>query len=94
MKEWLNEFLNQYPTSTDRPFTHTSIGFPKGSYHIPKDQMDNLYKLLENSLKLGHQISLTEKPTDPTQIKIDLDFRFELEISNRLYNEQHIIDVV
>lgn len=75
-------------------FTHTSIGYPQGSYFVPEGLIDKTYDLLEKSLQDGQKIHLTEKPTNPSPIKIDLDFRFDYEESKRKYTKQHIIEMV
>ena len=86
-------FLSCFPAS-EKNFTHTSIGYPKGSYNIPKDQIEKLYNLIEENFKQGKLAHLTEKPTNPSIIKIDLDFRFDYEESSRKYTINHIVDIV
>lgn len=89
-------YLRQFSTSKDEPFTHTSIGHPKGSYNVPNEELPNLHKLLANALKAGKNIMLhlTEKPTNPSQLKIDLDFRFDINLSDRLYKVEHVMGIV
>src|SRR3972149_5090658 len=88
----LMNFMRQFPASDDKPFTHTSIA--KGSYHIPDEHIPKVYKLLGKAIKNGNEVHLTEKPTNPSQLKIDLDFRFELDVPDRLYTLNHIYDIV
>src|SRR5437868_13611474 len=44
----LNNFLNKYRTSDGGTFTHTNIGFPKGSFNVPVEEMPCLWDLVEH----------------------------------------------
>lgn len=96
----LQSFLSQYTAETiinekgkkeTVSFTHTSMG--GGSYDIPTAEMETLYRLLEKSLAKT-SVHLTEKPTDPCPLKVDLDFRFDLEDIRRKYTINHILGMV
>src|SRR5579871_5620002 len=93
-KNFLLSFLNQYRAGDDGIFTHTSIGSPVGSFNIPEDKMSTLYDLVEKNIAHGIPTYLTEKPQNPCAIKIDLDFRFDYEETNRLYTWEHIAGTI
>lgn len=95
----LKELLHEYPANTfddngHKIFTHTSIKYPAGSYNIPQEEMETVYQLLEKDLATGAKVHLTEKPTNPSVLKVDLDFRFDLEESSRKYTTNHIQEIV
>ena len=100
----LQALLNMYPAEVitndkgkkEKPvYTHTSMGLPAGSYDVPQEEMGTLYRLLDKALAKGEQVHLTEKATDPSPLKVDLDFRFDLEDSiKRQYTMDHIKGMV
>lgn len=93
-KNFLTPFLNRFRSGEDGVFTHTSIGSPMGSYNIPDDEMPQLWDLLDKNLANSIPTFLTEKPQNPCAIKIDLDFRFDYEETNRLYTWDHIAGTI
>jgi P4 family phage/plasmid primase-like protien len=75
-KNDLQSFLMKYKAEKGKPFTNTSIGTPKISVNIPAEYYEeflNLYALANMS---GTSLHLTEKPIEPSPIRVDLDFRF------------------
>lgn len=93
-KNFLTPFLNKYRTGEDGVFTHTSIGTPMGSYNIPEGEMPQLWDLIDKNINHSIPTYLTEKPQNPCAIKIDLDFRFDYEETNRLYTWDHIAGTI
>lgn len=91
----LYQFLAAHSVEKGAEYTHTSIGKPAGSYYIPIEEKDKLIDVLYDALfKKKIPIHLTEKPCQHTIIKADLDFKFELEQSERKYNIEHIRGIV
>lgn len=74
--------------------THTSMGAPPGRYHIPVEEKDQFINLLSNALNNNIQVHLTEAPTKHSIIKIDFDFRFNLEENKRKYSIDNIVEIV
>jgi P4 family phage/plasmid primase-like protien len=91
----LINFLNSYRVdkSKDPTYTHTSMGKPAGSYYIPSDPMikRQLTQLMYAAIfKEKKPIHLTEKPPQVSMLKIDLDFKFNEEIKQRLHTSDLI----
>lgn len=59
-------------------YTHTSIDNPKISLCIPDDKIEEFKLLYKNAIVQKIPLHLTEKPTDPSPMRIDLDFRFSM----------------
>lgn len=73
-KKWLSRFRCEKGV----PFTHTSIGNPKVSVHIPDESMSEFYEVYTRAMVQGTKLYLTEKPNDPSPMRVDLDFRFPM----------------
>ena len=91
-------------TSPNKKPTNTRIGskdptidkkYP-GSYHIPKDMLDNFHELLENKRKKGQAEHMTEiqdrKKGGP--LLFDFDFRYLQNTKDRKFDDNHINDIV
>ena len=88
----LNSFLTKYKCLKGEDITHTSMGYPTGSYYIPYDNNEQFFKLYYQQFKKGDKLSITEKHKEFGPIVIDLDFRYnkgDLEI-RRVYNIEHL----
>jgi P4 family phage/plasmid primase-like protien len=104
-KNELQVFINKYKAEKGKPYTNTSIGNPKFAINVPADYYDEFLDLYALAITNGVQLYITEKPIDPSPIRIDLDFRFSQDISTdgeiktapvRKYNDniiKNIIDV-
>lgn len=99
MSEWKNQngkfmnYLRKYKTSKSSDYTHTSLGYPYGSYYI---QVDDYNEFLDNYIKAieeGEELYLTEKHRTYSPILIDFDFRFTNNIE-RKYKSSHISKLV
>jgi len=90
----LNQFLNQYKT-TEKDFTHTWLGYPKASYNIPDDKMSELFELLHQRIFIDKKEAyLTERPCQPANLKIDLDFRYQMDVDHRQHTPEIILEIV
>ena len=97
----LQSFLNRFKSEKGKPFSNTSIGNPKISVNIPADCYEKFLNLYGLALTNGGQLFLTEKPLDPSPVRVDLDFRFSPDITNegltkirRKYNDMNIKTIV
>lgn len=72
------KFTTRFRCEKGKSYTHTSIGNPKFSLHIPDANMSEFYEVYAKALVKGVKLHLTEKPTDPSPMRIDLDFRYPL----------------
>jgi P4 family phage/plasmid primase-like protien len=90
----LVNFLNKFKTK-EKDFTHTWLGHPKASYKIPEDNHPELFKLLHKKMFIDDRDAfLTEKPFPVANIKIDLDFRYEMDTNKRQHSKELIQEIV
>ena len=94
----LRTFLDKFKSDKGKPFSNTSMGLPRVSVNIPAEHYDNFLNLYELAITNGVQLHLTEKPLDPSPIRVDLDFRFSPDITNegitkirRKYEDKNIL---
>jgi len=94
------DFIEKYRCQTnslDKQFTHTTMGYPKGSFNIPDNKSNMFFDLYEKALKSGEFIYMTEAHLSQGPIIIDIDIKYLLNYNNektRLYTEQHILDIL
>tara|TARA_B100001540_G_C15816831_1_gene648074 strand:+ start:6091 stop:8742 length:2652 start_codon:yes stop_codon:yes gene_type:complete len=80
--EELNQFINKFSIQKGKPYTNTSIGHPKKSLFIPEDKYSEFIRIYSLAITNGIHLYFTEKPLNPSPLRIDLDFRFPLPISS------------
>lgn len=78
INEDLRSFINKYRVEKGKPFTNTSIGSPKVSLNIASENYDEFINLYSLALTNGIQLYFTEKPLDPSPLRVDIDFRFAI----------------
>lgn len=93
------KFLLQYKcTPEDRRekrLTHTWLGDRVTTYNIPKEKYNELYDLIYHRAFLQKRpIHLIERFTDPSVLKIDLDFEFPQDTLHRVYTNEHVQDII
>ena len=93
----LKAFFNTFRCAKGETFTHTSIGKPSASLYVPNDRFPEFYANYHKAMVQSIPLHLTEKPTDPSPMRIDLDFRFswgdttpKLPVPPRMYNAAHV----
>ena len=92
-------FLLKYKVDKGHPFTHTSIGKPKGSYYVPVDDEVPFYEAYKEAYANDEAMHITEKHREISPILIDLDFRFKItppdqEQARRRYTFEHIVKIM
>jgi len=92
LKQFLKDHENKSKES--REFTHTSMGKPFTKYNISDEENELFLEYYENAIKNGENYHITEKHKDVSPILIDFDFKFDLQYSERQYNENHIIEII
>lgn len=96
----LKRFLNDRKYNKDRhdTYTHTIIsgyGYGPGSYYVAPDERHLLYKLLNKAIfEENGSICLTEKPTENSPLRIDVDFRYKSNKTIREYTRNDIMAIV
>ncbi len=93
--EFYNKLRNNYPVTPDNYSTHTSIGDPGGAWHISDEYLEHFYSMYgEICFKFNVNCHLTERHKEVSPILIDLDFRYDLEHPNRLFDIEFIKNIV
>jgi P4 family phage/plasmid primase-like protien len=101
-KNDLLTFINKYKSEKGKAFTNTSIGNYRVSINIPNENYDQFLNLYALAITSGISLFLTEKPIEPSPIRVDLDFRFSQDITTdepstrliRKYNETHVYKII
>lgn len=101
-KNRLKEFLSLKKVEKGQPYTHTLIsgaGFGGGSFEVPFDERDYLHELLEQTIfKENQPVCLTEKPSETSPLRIDVDLRFEIgedeENLDHRYNREDVLSII
>ena len=96
IQEDLRSFINKHKSEKGSPYTNTSIANPKVSLYIKDEEYDDFIKLYALAIMNGIPLYFTEKPLDPSPVRIDLDFRFCLinEKIERKYNDLNIYNII
>ncbi len=82
------------------PITHTRIPSATrarrgGSYHIPDSELAELNQLCYQHIFVdGNEENLTEVQRNVGPLMIDLDFRYDVEVTERQHTEAHVFDTV
>lgn len=104
----LQDFLEKHSSkkinlnsNNKKTITHTRIGSEQlnifgGSYCIEKEELAVFYRLYyEHVFVKKRKEYLTEKQLDDNgPILIDLDFRYDYNVTNRLHDQTHIGDII
>ena len=94
-QEFYNKLRNNYPVTPDNYSTHTSIGDPGGAWHISDDYLEHFYTMYADiCFKFNINCHLTERHKEVSPILIDLDFRYDLEHPDRLFDIEFIKNIV
>ena len=94
-KSKLNQFLKNHKRKNNEQYTHTALpNLPEsfaGSYCIPEKDYDTFLNLYyESVFKYKNNAYLTEKHLDFSPVSIDLDFRFTIDKTQRVYTSDFI----
>ena len=74
--EDLRSFINKYRVEKGKQYTNTSIGHPKVSLYIPDEKYNDFINIYSLAITNGIPMYFTEKPLNPSPLRVDLDFRF------------------
>ncbi len=105
IQEDLNSFINKHKVEKGKPFTNTSLGNPKVSIFIPDEEYETFMNLYGIAMTKGMSLHYTEKPIDPSPLRVDLDFRFSMDensyVNNngvkklqRVYKAEHVQNIL
>ena len=95
------ENLLQFAINKGDPYTHTRIankelGITGGSFNINNNEKNNFYELYkEHVFNKGKLEYMTEKQlVENGPILIDIDLRYNIDITERQHTNDHIIDLI
>jgi P4 family phage/plasmid primase-like protien len=95
------QFLSKYHAKKGSEYTHTSIGNPRTSLYVSDEDYQEFMECYKSYLlKKDIQPHLTEKPKNPSCIRIDFDFNFplteDIDRNNlpRLHTKNHIKNIL
>lgn len=89
IQEELRCFINKHKSEKGKPYTNTSIGNPKIALNILDEEYEEFLELYSSAMTSGIHLHYTEKPVDPSPMRIDIDFRFIIpEDDNKTINDE------
>lgn len=106
IQEELHSFINKHKVEKGKEHTNTSIGNPRASIFIPDEEYEKFLNLYGLALTNGISLHYTEKPIDPSPLRVDIDFRFSIDensyeqesentkVLRRIYTEENINKIV
>lgn len=86
-------YINQFRCEKGQPYTHTSIANPQISIHVPQEKSAEFNAVYTKAMVMGASLHMTEKPTDPSPMRADLDYRFVLPESKEVVRRYTSDDV-
>ncbi len=90
----LQQFLDMRRVEKGAEMSHTSMGTPKGSFMIRKNEMNKFFELYDQSYHSGDDLHIIERHIDYGPMVIDLDFEYLPDVNERQHDEEHIMGVV
>jgi P4 family phage/plasmid primase-like protien len=100
-QEKFKNFIIKHKVEKGKQYTNTSIGNPKISLFIANDEYNEFLNLYSLAIANGTSLHYTEKPIEPSPLRIDLDFRFSMPINEngepfiqRLYNDDNVYKII
>lgn len=100
-QERFKNFILKHKIEKGKPYTNTSIGNPKISLYIADDEYEEFLNLYSLAITNGTILHLTEKPIEPSPLRVDLDFRFAMPLNEnnetylqRIYTKEHINKII
>jgi phage/plasmid-associated DNA primase len=88
------QFLELRRVEKGAEMSHTSMGKPKGSFMIKKNEMSKFFELYDKALQKGDDLCLIERHIEYGPMVIDLDFEYLPDVDERQHDEEHIRGVV
>ena len=73
-----------------KEFTHVSYGEPYGSYKIPDEHIYTFYKLYDTEVQNKSNLHIIERHREYSPILIDIDEKYDTNITERQHTEEHI----
>jgi P4 family phage/plasmid primase-like protien len=100
-QEKFKQFILKHKVEKGKQYTNTSIGNPKISLFISNDEYEEFLNIYSLAMASGSVLHFTEKPIEPSPLRVDLDFRFTMPINDngetyikRMYSETSIYKII
>jgi hypothetical protein len=100
-QEKFKNFILKHKVEKGKQYTNTSIGNPKIALYIANDEYEEFLNIYSLALASGSVLHYTEKPLEPSPMRVDLDFRFTMPINEnsetyikRMYSDTNIYKII
>jgi len=100
-QEKFKSFISKHKVEKGKQYTNTSIGNPKVALYIANDEYTEFLNLYSLAIANGTSLHYTEKPVEPSPLRVDLDFRFSMPINEngepfiqRLYTDDNVYKII
>jgi hypothetical protein len=100
-QEKFKNFIMKHKVDKGKQYTNTSIGNPKISLYIANDEYEEFLNIYSLALASGTVLHYTEKPLEPSPLRVDLDFRFTMPMNDngetyikRMYSDKNVYDII
>ncbi len=90
----LQQFLDMRRVEKGAEMSHTSMGTPKGSFMIRKNEMNKFFELYDQAYHNGDDLHIIERHIDYGPMVIDLDFEYLPDVNERQHDEEHIMGII
>lgn len=90
----LQQFLDMRRVEKGAEMSHTSMGNPKGSFMIRKNEMNKFFEHYDQAYHNGDDLHIIERHIDYGPMVIDLDFEYLPDVNERQHDEEHIMGIV
>ena len=90
----LEQFLEEHRTKEGEKITHTSWGTIMGKYSVPVNKIDTFHRLYTRETLQGKKFNLIEQHCEVGPVVVDIDFKFDINVMDRLYTKEHIKKIV
>jgi P4 family phage/plasmid primase-like protien len=83
------KFLGEHKVARGEPYSHTSLGDPKGCYIVDTKERDKFFNLYKKALGEGAELYLSEVHRSQGPILIDIDVKYpkNLQLDDRIYKK-------
>lgn len=92
----LSVFMDQFRINEgdDLKITHTSWGKLMGKFHIPDSRIKEFHKLYAIEVQNKASLGIIEQHKEVGPVVIDFDFKFDLDVTERRFDEDDIKKIV
>lgn len=89
----LLKFVDQHRVDKGANFSHTSLGYPKGSFYVPSDRTDEFLDIYSSTVA-NADLFFTERHKEVCPVVVDLDFKYNGCDMSRRYTARDVEAIV